>query len=292
MTAVPTAPIPCTNPPTDGRGKPVKREHDPTFLSGFCGAGNHGLCRGVTVNGCGCVIPCRCTATRLHDHPHTYEEPPVVLPDPFTIPDPKAAEHPEAIVTPQTVHPGVPLHEAVGDWTDRIQPRARPWVDGTGEGGAPLEIMVRAFAMAAGDLHQSDDPWEDYDETALTAMLGILRASVRRAQALDALLVTHLHEHHPWGRRLLDGIGEVRTYRRPKSVKWDAYGTAYAVVDHHLAERGGEVPDDPHEVVRWVLDAAAIDYYRVGALEAMGLDVAEYRHQEKGTRAVDVPVPD
>jgi hypothetical protein len=287
VTAVPVDRIKC----------PTRKgvTHAPVTLLGLCASGQHGRCPGHVTNGCGCVTYCRCTVPQVHGYnPHPYEEDPVPLPSPFTVPDPKAAEHPEAVVTPQPsgwAAPTSTLHTTVTDWTDRIEPRARPWVDGTGEPGT-LEVMVRCFAMAAGDLHKSDDPWEDYDETALLAMLGILRASVRRAALLDDLLVAHLHKHHPWGKRIVDGIGEVNTRRREAKVHWDTYGTAEAVVEAVMAEREGTLPDDPMEPVRWVLEAAAIDYYRKGALRDLGLDPGDYFTKEKGTLAVDVPVPD
>jgi hypothetical protein len=284
VTAIPTDRIKC----------PVRKgvTHAPTFLSGHCTTGYHGSCHGSVTNGCGCVIPCRCTQPgHPADRPHLYEETPV-LPSPFSVPDPKAAEHPEALVTPPQTPPvagAQPLAQTVSDWTGRTTPPDRPWIDGTGEAGT-LEVMVRCFALAAGDLLLSDDGPADYDETAVLALLGILRASVGRAQDLDAILVAHLHEHGTWGRRMVDGIGEVRTYRREAKVDWDDYGTAYAVVDQHIEANGGEQPD-PLEVVRWVLEAAAVGYYRKGALRALDLDPQDYYTSEKGTRAVDVPVP-
>jgi hypothetical protein len=292
-----------TTIPTDRIKCPVRKgvTHAPTFLSGHCETGYHDSCKGTVTNGCGCVIPCRCAVTgHPIDRPHPYEETPV-LPSPFTVPDPKATEHPEAVVTPlpgpavvqnATTNeiPGErPLAETVEDWTHAIA-TPRPWVDGTGEPGE-LEVMVRCFAMAAGDLLRSDDGPTDYDETAVLALLGILRASVRQALKLDALLVDHLHDHGTWGERIVEGIGPVRTYRRPKNTRWDERGTAYAVLAKHMEETGGEVPD-PGVVIDWLLEAAAVDYYRVTALRALGIDVDEFRHQEKGTRAVDVPVPD
>jgi hypothetical protein len=179
-------------------------------------------------------------------------------------------------------------HHDEGDWH---QHRARPWVDGTGLPPIPISSAVTVFAQAAGDLHRTTDRLEHYDETAVIAMLGIIRAAVRRAADLDALLVGQLHDHGTWGRRLVDGIGEVRTYRRPKNVRWDERGTAEAIIDVKMEERGGEVPE-PGEVVAWLLEAASIGYYRTGALKALGIDPEDYRHSEKGTRAVDVPVPD
>lgn len=279
-----------TAPPTDRIKCPVRKgvTHAPTFLSGHCQVGqlpghqeHHASCKGSVTNGCGCVIPCGCTAPgHPIDRPHLYEETPVPLPSPFTIPTAEVAQNgPSSEVEKR--------EPETGDWHTH---KTRPWIEGTGEPGS-LEVMVRCFAMAAGDLHLSDDGPDDYDETATLAMLGILRASVRRAGELDALLVAHLHEHGTWGRRLVDGIGEVRTYRRPKNVRWDERGTAMAVVDVKMAELGGELPD-PHEVVSWLLEAAAVDYYRTGALKALGIDPEDYRHSEKGTRAVDVPVPD
>lgn len=276
---IPTALVVCPH----RKGK----KHQPTFMSGHCETGFHGSCRGAYTHPCGCTVPCRCTAPgHPEDRPHAYQEDPVPLPDPFTVPDPKAAEHPEAVVTPQ------PDAAPTTHWdTTAPTPAARPWVDGTGAGAAPLEVMVRAFAMAAGDLHLSDDGPDDYDETALWAMLGILRAAVRRAGLLDAVLVKHLYDTTKKGQRLVEGIGQVRVYRRDSKVRWDERGTAMAVIDQHMADLGGEQPD-PYVVADWLLEAGAVDYYRVTALRALGIDPEDYRHREKGTIAVDVPVPD
>lgn len=252
------------------------RKHEATWLSGFCSGGTaHDRCSGVYTHPCGCTVSCRCAEPgHPDDRPHPCQETTVVLPDPFTVPSDQVA-----------VAQNPPSSEVENRQPDK------PWRTGTGAGAAPLEVMVRAFAMAAGDLHLHDDRYEDYDETAVLALLGILRASVKRAGELDALLVTHLHEHGTWGRRIVDGLGEVRTYRRPKSVRWDERGTAEAVIEYHMEQTGGEQPD-PMTVVAWLLEAASIDYYRTTALQAMGIDPEEFRHKEKGTRAVDVPVPD
>lgn len=214
----------------------------------------------------------------MPDQLHPFQKP--GAPDPVGQNPTTNEGHPEGTETaPQS-----------GDWHQH-SPRERPWVDGTGAGEAPLEVMVRAFAMAAGDLHMSDDGPDDYDETAALAMLGILRAAVRRAGELDALLVAHLHEHGTWGRRLVEGIGEVRTYRRDSQVKWDERGTAMAVIGARMEEVGGELVD-PGQIVSWLLEAAAVDYYRITALRSLGIDPEDYRTRQKGTRAVDVPVPD
>lgn len=280
MSAVDTFPCPVTK----------GRKHEATWLSGFCSGGTaHDRCSGVYTHPCGCTVLCRCDAPgHPDDRPHPCQETTVVLPDPFTIPTEPGLDGPEgwrAEPEQAAVAQNGPSSEVANREPDK------PWRTGTGAGAAPLEVMVRAFAMAAGDLHLHDDRYEDYDETAVLAMLGILRASVKRAQELDALLVTHLHEHGTWGRRIVDGLGEVRTYRRPKSVRWDERGTAEAVIEHHMVELGGEQPD-PLLVLSWLLEVAAIDYYRTGALKALGIDPEDYRHSEKGTRAVDVPVPD
>ena len=146
--------------------------------------------------------------------------------------------------------------------------------------------------MSAGDLHRiSDDP-DDYDaRTDALTILAVLRAGIRRAQELDALLVKHIYDHGQRGEQLVDGIGRVHVHRRDAKVKWDERGTAMAVVDWHMKQLGGEQPD-PYVVVDWLLEAASVGYYRVTALRPLGIDPEDYRHKEKGTIAVDVPVPD
>lgn len=286
MTAVPTEPVPCVNPPLGATtGKPVKgRTHRPTILTGHCQSGHHGSCSGHYTHPCGCVVPCRCTAPgHPDDRRHPFQEEPV-LPDPFTVPT--AEEEPAPVAGEQ------PLPETVEDWTHAIQTR-RPWIDGTGEDPAEMQVVVTMFAMAAGDLIAavSDGP-EDYDEQGLMAMLGILRAAVRRAGLLDAMIVKHLWDHHPHGLHHLPDLGEVRTYRRDARVKWDERGTGEAIIDAKMEERGGVLPDDPREVLTWLLEGASIGYYRKTALRALGIDPQDFYTSEKGTLAVDVPIPD
>lgn len=167
-----------------------------------------------------------------------------------------------------------------------------PWRRGTGLPPLTLADTVHVFAQAAGDLHRISDRSEDYDHEEALLILRTLRAAIRRAQTLDALLVKHLWDHGQRGTQLLDGIGEVRVHRRDARVKWDERGTAEAIVSRKMEERGGETPDDPMEVVTWLLEAASIGYYRLGSLRAMHIDPDDYRHREKGTIAVDLPIPD
>lgn len=268
------------------------RKHDATWLSGWCSAGtDHDRCPGLYTHPCGCTATCRCTAPgHPDDHPHPCQEAPV-LPSPFRVP---GTDHPEAVVQPPSnpapeavVSPGQPGEHG---W-DVPAPKDRPWIDGTGAGAAPLAVMVRAFAMAAGDLHLHDDRLEDYGPEGALALLTVLRAAVKRAGIMDALLVKYIYDHGQRGESLVDGIGRVHVHRRDAKVRWDERGTAHAIIDHHMEDLGGETPD-PYVVLDWLLEAASVGYYRVTALRPLGIDPEEYRHKEKGSIAVDVPVPD
>lgn len=264
----------------------AKAKVQPPWRSGFCGDDmppeSHRRCdEHPRSDG----VPCIC--------PHHHEEEPV-LPDPFTVPQPdKVVDTPTTQEGPGLDVPAGQPATPEGHSEDWHQHRADPpWTTGTGLPPIPLASAITVFAQAAGDLHRiSDDP-DEYDPDAALVLLRVLRAAVRRAGMMDALIVKHLYDHGPRGERIVDGVGRAFVHRRDAKVKWDERGTASAVVDAKMAERGYEVPDDPMEVVTWLLEAASVGYYRVTALKAMGIDPDDFRHREKGTIAVDISVPD
>jgi hypothetical protein len=79
----------------------------------------------------------------------------------------------------------------------------------------------------------------------------------------------------------VEGVGQVQPYR-PAKDKWDDEGVVHELVQKRIEETGGEMPD-PLAVARWLLDAGAVSYWRVGVLKELGIDVADYRHREYGT---------
>lgn len=301
MTALPTEPVACANPPRNDKGKPIKRTHRPVVHLGLCETAiGHARCVGYYTHPCGCVVPCACTQAG-HEYPHPYEpEDPDVLPDPFTVPTEPGLDGPDGWRTageqdtsdqgPKDATPQVSPGEQDEDPSAWGDAKPRPWREGTGLDPISLADTVAAFAMGAGDLHRTTDGPEDYDPTDALTLLTVLRAATRVAGELDSLLVRHIYRHGQRGEQLVDGIGRVFVRRKDVRVKWDQRGTAFAVVDQHMERLGGETPD-PRDVVEWLLEAAAVGYYRVTALRALDLDPENYRHREKGDPAVDVPIP-
>lgn len=78
----------------------------------------------------------------------------------------------------------------------------------------------------------------------------------------------------------VEGVGRAHPYRT-SNTKWDHDELVREVVDRHMTEAGGEIPD-PAAAVRWLVDVAHIDYWRVGLLKKLGVDVEDYRHTEYG----------
>lgn len=146
-----------------------------------------------------------------------------------------------------------------------------------------LEQAAEVYAEAGARLLAAydDEPTQPFH------VLRTIRRGIARGRDVDALICKHLVATQ-YGEHIIDGIGPVKVRRTQASVHWDERGTAFAWVAHKMEQVGGELVD-PETVVDWLLEAAAVSYYRKGALRAAGLDPRDFYTSEPGNPAVDLP---
>lgn len=120
-------------------------------------------------------------------------------------------------------------------------------------------------------------------------VLAALRAATDDARALDTSLVNHIYLRAEHGKKVVDGVGEVWVSRTRSGDRWDERGALHAVVAKKMEARGGEVPDDPMEVLEWVLEVAGIGYLRKTALRTLGVPVDAYYDSVPGHPQVSLP---
>lgn len=106
------------------------------------------------------------------------------------------------------------------------------------------------------------------------------RAALSAAEEFLAKHVAHVWQGKWTDQLTVDGVGRVQPYRTYND-RWDHDEIVDQVVAAHMEETGGEVPD-PMTVVRWLLSAAHVDYWRGGKLKELGVDVDDVRHREYG----------
>lgn len=150
--------------------------------------------------------------------------------------------------------------------------------------GQAADLLVAAAEL----LTTAPPSLDELDADEATRLLARIREGVSIAKAFDTLICTRLIRER-WGEQEVEGIGIVKYRRTAKSDRWDERGAAFAVVAAKMEERGGVVPDDPAEVVDWLLEAASVGYFRKTALRTMGIDPADFHHSERGNPAVDLP---
>lgn len=249
-----------------------KRKHNDSVILN-CNRGDpvwcHRRCPGLYTHPCGCTVPCSCPG-HIDDHAALGvledHDVPDYLTHPFGVPTPTVPDHREtaaAIVDHALDHPAL----SASDLDSMDLPQA-----------------VAVFTEAARRLLAAydTDPEEPFH------VLRELRRGRALAAQVDALLCTYLLQSQPYGEQIVEGIGPVRVRRTQASVHWDERGTAYAWIRHKMEEVGGEQVD-PETVVDWLLEAAAIDYFRKKPLTAAGLDPSEFYTSTTGNPAVDLP---
>lgn len=138
-------------------------------------------------------------------------------------------------------------------------------------------------ALAGGTL--TGTGWQD-----ALHQLARLRAALTTLRALESSYVSHIYMTGEHGKRVLEGLGQVTIQRGRERKAWEHRAVAVEYVDAKLAANGYEVPD-PHQVVDWVLEAAAPSYWRVTALRDAGLDPEDYCTSEPGKPSVSIDTP-
>lgn len=79
----------------------------------------------------------------------------------------------------------------------------------------------------------------------------------------------------------IEGVGTAQPYRTKSRVKWDHDALVKAVIDRHMTDSDGVLPD-PYTAARWLTDAAQVGYWRVGKLTDLDIEADEYRSSELG----------
>lgn len=134
--------------------------------------------------------------------------------------------------------------------------------------------------------HMDDLTWE---EAAL--LLRHVRHEVSDvlavAEALERYIITERRASGIWQDVEVPGVGVVAVHRAKNRKEWDHESLAGLVLDKHLTELEGEIPD-PWEVRRWLTDAAGIGYWRVGVLRALGIDPDEHSTTTRGRVTVQI----
>lgn len=152
----------------------------------------------------------------------------------------------------------------------------------------PEPASTERFNAAAVTMHDTLRADElDWEEAARA--LAVVREGIRAAQNVDANLVRHIYLTGEHGDRELDGLGVVKVLRGRDRKSWDGRAVAQAVVDTQMQKRGYEIPDDPWDVVEWLLDVFPTDRPRVTTLRSLGIDPDAYCMSSPGKPSVQFP---
>ena len=85
----------------------------------------------------------------------------------------------------------------------------------------------------------------------------------------------------------IPGVGVALARKGKARTAWDHDALLAVVLDVHLAEKAGEMPT-PWEVREWITSAAALSYWRKGALAPLGIDPDEYCETKPGRTTVQI----
>lgn len=153
-----------------------------------------------------------------------------------------------------------------------------------------LQLALVNLELAADALNTAmkgyEPPWLDALDD-----LAKLRRATALLSSLDALIVKHLYLKGEYGKRTIDGLGEVWITRTRDGEKWATTEAVREYVAQKILANDGEMPD-PDQVLEWVLEVVPASKLRVTPLRAVGLDVDEYRTSTPGKPSVTLPKPD
>lgn len=219
----------------------------PPFRSGFCGIGNPPD-----------------SHTRCHG---SYDDSPCVC-DCHTAP----AILPADVESPQmTMGPDDFVVLPPTDPSDRFY-------------GAVLELRTHAD-----DLNETSVKTLDW-ETAVRALHNLEMAR-KTLQVVEAALTSHIatvgREAGVWKGVAVEGVGVIRVGRGKDRKTWEHDALVKRVIDTHMSELGGEVPD-PYTVAGWLTEAAHVDYWRGGKLAALDIPVDEFCETTRGRLSAQI----
>lgn len=126
--------------------------------------------------------------------------------------------------------------------------------------------------------------WED-----AVRLLDRLRGAGDHLRVVEAALITHVYVTGEHGKAEVAGIGQVEIHRSRDRKDWDERGVARAVIDQRMEQLAdGEFPD-PWDVAEWLLEVYGVQYCRVTALRALGLEPKAFCTDVPGKPSVTLP---
>jgi len=165
-----------------------------------------------------------------------------------------------------------------------------PAADPEGDPAEALRLAVEVFAAAGEAVNAAGlrgVPATDWVDAI--RLLSRLRDGFTEAGFVQSSLTTHVYLTGEHGDQTIDGIGRVKIARGRGRQKWDERGTIQAVIDAKMEQRGYEVPDDPWDVVEWILESASVGYFRVTPLRALGIEPDAFCESLPGKVGVSLP---
>lgn len=154
---------------------------------------------------------------------------------------------------------------------------------------------VLALRSQAGDVDDSllnlqPDSWEN--AALLLHHLRLARQALATAESkVETLVAQMMRDAGVFDATELNGIGVIQRRGGSKRKQWEHDALAKQVIDTHMTDTDGEVPD-PWVVRDWLLEAAAVGYWRVGVLKKLGIDVDDYCATEPGRPTVQITTND
>lgn len=233
------------------------------WLSGFCSPGmdlaSHRRCiEHPRADG----VPCSCTQPDCPCSPFTG---PVTHAAIYSVPPP-------AVTTMDP--PGEPLMLTY------------PEVDPLG--ALTIDQAVDLYAAAASKLNEVAKGTLPGGTEGIR-LLDRLRTATDEAKTVDSALVTRIYLTAEHGDQEVDGIGYVSVYRTKERKAWDVRGVVQAVIDKHMEERGGEMPNDPWDIAEWILEVLPGGDPRLTPLRNMKLKPENFHTVTPGNPSVRLP---
>ncbi len=161
---------------------------------------------------------------------------------------------------------------------------------------AAIDLELTEAEELAVDVNRllTQDPGYDFDQAVeLLDRLRVLRDAIKVSEDHVAKEVWKLRGDRYGGNVVHPTLGSLDMRYGARKVRWDHANTVERLIAARMEEAGGEVPDDPAQVVAWITEAASIGYWRKGVLAEHGIDAddEELVFSERGDPAIKVNRP-
>ncbi len=154
--------------------------------------------------------------------------------------------------------------------------------------------LVQMLTEFAGDCELEYEEVMDASPEMLAVVLAAIRETRADLASFYSLVERELMEVAGSKRFVVEGLGEVAIKKSVKRSEWDHDALAQVVVAYALDERildedTGEYESAFQAVARVLLECAGINYWRVIALRARGIDPDEYCSVDEAAYGVQLP---